>query len=113
MEKNNEKICNHSSSKKQIETRIINEIKVEVEVCKECNQVILKPDDAQRLLKHRSMDKKYLSPVDVILTLLGVFPNRPIINRIVIMKQTFLMEKEIAKDSFWVKKTKGCAQCLL
>ena len=55
--------------------------------------------DAQRALSERGPEgAPGLGAREVVLSLLGAFPDRPVFNRIVLMKEAFLFEKELARD---------------
>jgi uncharacterized protein len=87
--------CSHSIGDRHIEKRLVHGLSVRVEVCGRCGRELVNPLDAQRVL-HAPLraGSATLSPTEVVLALLGSFPERPIINRIVLMKETFLSEKE-------------------
>lgn len=91
--------CRHSESARQVEVRSLHGRPVRVEVCASCGRELVHPIDAQTAFHMRSeRDQPSLSPTDVILALLGAIPDRPIINRIVLMKESFLSEKEAFPD---------------
>jgi DNA-binding PadR family transcriptional regulator len=98
MTQNNENVCTHPISRRTRKTKVIHGEVLEVEVCKECGRILVKPKDAQKLLTRRGREGEPLTSRKVILALLGTFPERPIINRIVMMKEAFLLEKEVARD---------------
>ena len=87
--------CQHPQPERRIETRMLHGRPVRVEVCGSCGRELVHPVDVQAAF-HATSSRggPVLSPSDVILALLGAFPNRPIINRIVMMKESFLSEKE-------------------
>lgn len=87
--------CSHPESELRIETRSLRGRRVRVEVCRSCGRELVHPLDAQTALHSPSLEAgPTLQPTDVILALLGAYPDRPIINRIVLMKESFLSEKE-------------------
>ena len=98
MIKNDDIRCKHPAKNKQKEKKVINNLTVEVEICTLCGQEVIKPEDAQKILTHRGDKDFQFNPSDIIIALLGSFPERPIINRIVMMKEAFLFEKELARD---------------
>ena len=72
---------------------------VRVEECTLCGQVLVHPEDAERVLSERGpVDVPPLDAREVVLALLGGHPERPVYNRIVLMKETFLFEKELARE---------------
>lgn len=92
--------CGHPVTRRHIEERELHGQVVRVEVCDACGRELVNPADAQKLLETRgSEEARRLSPRDVVLALLGVFPSRPIINRIVLMKEAFLLEHEAAREA--------------
>lgn len=90
--------CNHPQSLRKIRKRKIKGIEVELEICKQCGLSLVNPNDILKLLSKRGSDKEGLNPEEVILILLGSYPNRPIFTRILMMKEAFLLEKEVAKE---------------
>lgn len=87
--------CKHPESERRVEARSLRGRRVRVEVCEVCGRELVHPLDAQAALHASSLGGgPTLQPTDVILALLGAFPDRPIINRIVLMKESFLSEKE-------------------
>jgi len=87
--------CRHPPSERRVETRTLHGRKVRVEVCGSCGRELVHPLDAQVALHSPSpTTTPTLAAADVVLALLGAIPDRPIINRIVLMKESFLSEKE-------------------
>lgn len=90
--------CPHPNDSRREGTRIVGGREVRVEECGRCGRVLVHPADGQRVLSERgSEDGPHMGPREVILSLLGAFPGRPIYNRIVLMKEAFLFEKELAR----------------
>lgn len=98
MLENSDKKCDHQIKDRSYETKMINGVKLNVEICNKCKQMLIKPEDAQKYLSNKGGKNKPLDPNEVIIALLGTYPDRPVINRIVMMKEAFLLEKEVAKD---------------
>ena len=90
--------CDHPISARQEGTRNIDGQTVRVEVCGKCGLVMVHPADAARVLslKGRRTAPHLRGAREVILALLGVVPDRPIINKLGLMKEAFLLEKESA-----------------
>lgn len=98
MTRNNEKICTHPIASRTYKRKVIRSTTVKVEICGKCGRTLVKPEDAQLLLIEKGGENDPLNPSEVIITLLGTYPERPIINRIVMMKEVFLFEKEVARS---------------
>lgn len=98
MTQDNEYICKHPISRRTYKRKLIRGTTVNVEICGKCGRVLVKPEDAQQLLIEKGGKTKPLNPSEVVIALLGTYPERPIINRIVMMKEAFLLEKEVARD---------------
>jgi hypothetical protein len=90
--------CDHPISSREKGTRVIEGETVRVEICGKCGLVMVHPSDAARVLsvKGRHSAPRLRGAKEVILALLGVVPDRPIINRLGLMKEAFLLEKESA-----------------
>ncbi len=61
--------------------------------------------DSSKLLSHEEASKVYsdlkpkkFGPIDIVLLLLGIIPDKPIKGKTMMMKQTFLTEKELSLD---------------
>ena len=89
--------CRHPSSMRVFKREIINDKDINVEVCEKCGRSVIDPNEMNRFFSKR-VEGDFLNSRDIILILLGVFADRPIINRIVLMKEVFLFEKELAKE---------------
>ena len=88
--------CPHPKDRRVIQTQRMRGQEVRVEICEECGRETIHPDDARRILSNRASEGAPTWDVrQVLLALLGVI-SRPIINRIVLMKEVFLLEKEEA-----------------
>lgn len=90
--------CNHPLSSREKGTRMIEGETVRVEVCGRCGIVMVNPSDAARFLgvKGQRSAPRLRGAKEVILALLGAVPDRPIINKLGLMKEAFLLEKESA-----------------
>ena len=91
-------VCNHPISSRKKGTRVIDGETVRVEICGKCGLVMVHPSDAARVLavKGRRSAPRLRGAQGVILALLGVVPDRPVINKLGLMKEAFLLEKESA-----------------
>lgn len=90
--------CDHPLSARERGTRVIDGVSVRVEICGKCHLVMVNPSDAANLLgvKGPRSAPRLKGARDVILALLGAIPDRPIINKLGLMKEAFLLEKESA-----------------
>ena len=91
--------CNHPIGRRRVVTRRLHGEGIRVEICGVCGREVVNPEDAQRLLSRRAAPSgSVLDARRVVLALLGTYPLRPIINRIVLMKEAFLLEKEASRE---------------
>ncbi len=98
MTRNINDTCKHPVSHRTYKRKVIHGSTVKVEVCGKCGRSLVEPGDAQQLLIEKGGKTTPLNPSEVVITLLGTYPERQIINRIVMMKEAFLLEKEVARD---------------
>jgi len=90
--------CPHPKERRVIRTQRMRGQNVRIEVCERCGRELLHPADSQKLLSNRASEGAPRWDVrQVLLALLGSI-SRPVINRIVLMKEVFLLEKEEARD---------------
>lgn len=90
--------CNHPRERRFNDQAVIRGTRVEVEVCGVCGLRLVRPADTERLLSTEGrLKRKGLSPSETVLALLGAQP-RPIYDRIVLMKEAFLTEKELSEE---------------
>ncbi len=91
--------CTHPSDSRREGTKRIGDQEVRVEKCGRCGRVLVHPADAQLVLSERGpAEGLRMDARDVVLSILGAFPKRPVYTRIVLMKEIFLFEKELARD---------------
>ena len=99
MNKKDKQDCSHPPELRKEGLRRVGDREVRVEECGVCGRVLVHPEDGERALSERGPeDEPVLGPRNVVLTLLGAQPKRPIYNRIVLMKEAFLFEKELARE---------------
>jgi uncharacterized protein YwgA len=90
--------CPHPKARRVIRIQRMRGKDVRIEICEQCGRELIHPDDAHRLLSDRASEGAPRWDVtQVLLALLGAV-SRPIINRIVLMKEVFLLEKEEARE---------------
>ncbi len=91
--------CDHPADARTVRSETKHGRTVRIEVCSRCGREVVHPEDAMRMLSERGREgEPVLDAQDVALGLLGVHPERPIFNRIVMMKEAFLFEKELARE---------------
>lgn len=69
----------------------------EVEVCEECGLTLVHPRDAEILLSTKDKKDDILKTKDIIILLLGLYPEIPI-KETLMMKEAFLLEKEVSNE---------------
>ena len=91
--------CPHPPESRRDGTKTIGGQEVRVEECSICGRVLVHPEDAHKVLSERGPpDGLRMNAEDVLLSILGAYPNRPIYTRLALMKETFLFEKELARE---------------
>ena len=91
--------CRHPEADREVRTRVLRGRSVRVEVCTRCGREVVHPEDAYRVLEERGSEgAPRLDARSLALALFGAQPDRPIVNRIVAMKEAFLFEKEVAPE---------------
>jgi len=91
--------CPHPLENRREGRRRLGDREVRVQECGLCGRVIVHPADGERALSERGPEGvPVLDARNVVLALLGAHPGRPVYNRIVLMKEAFLFEKELARE---------------
>ena len=91
--------CRHPEADREVRTRTLKGRSVRVELCTRCGREVVHPGDAYRVLGSGPLDAPTLDARSLVLSLFGAQPERPIVNRIVAMKEAFLFEKEVASEA--------------
>ncbi|MFY9717904.1 MAG: hypothetical protein WAK40_08270 [Thermoplasmata archaeon] len=90
--------CQHPKDQRHAGSQIIEGERVRIETCALCGTVFVHPGDTGKILERRGpADAPRLNGArEVVLALLGAEPDAPMVNRLGVMKDAFLLEKESA-----------------
>ena len=88
---------NHQHMFKLVKKEICPGFIAEVEVCEECGLTLIHPRDAEILLSTKDKEDDILKIKDIIILLLGLYPEIPL-KETLMMKEAFLLEKEVSSE---------------
>ncbi len=89
--------CLHPLAEREMKEVTLRGERIKLEVCSQCGLRLLSPADSERRLSRAGrMGKAGMSPQDLVLSLLGIQPDRPVYTRVVLMKEAFLVDKELS-----------------